>query len=120
MDDTTEPLPNGADLPTHPALTTAKRITDYGDVFDDASGIQLHGGLHANEISRLMSGDQMRLTHLYRYCIRNKRIYHTRPLVIISVKTEDVVDSSEVKGGDAHAGAVKSIPAQAEPGDASG
>lgn len=92
LDDVTEPLSNGADLPTHPALTTARRVTTYGNVYDDASGTQLHGGLHRNEIAMLMSGDQMALQHLFRYVIRNKRIYHTRPLVIISVQTEDVVD----------------------------
>lgn len=92
FDDTTEALPNRAELPAHPALTTSKKIIEYGRVWDDADGITLHGGLHQNEIAMLMSGDQMSLRHLYRYAIINKHIYHTRPLVCIDVRTEEVVE----------------------------
>lgn len=95
--ETTEPLPNGAELPTHPALTNARRIIAYGRVWDDADGITLLGGLHANEVRMLMSGQQMNLKHLYRYAIRNRRIYHTRNLVCIDVRCEDV----DMEGGDA-------------------
>jgi hypothetical protein len=90
FDDTTEALPNGANLPEHPALTTSKKITEYGRVWDDADGVTLHGGLHEAEIRNLMNGDQMALKHLYRFAIRNKRIFHTRNLVCIDVKTENV------------------------------
>lgn len=90
--DTTEALPNGAELPTHPALTTAKKVIEYGRVWDDANGITLLSGLHQNEIAMLMAGEQGALGHLYRYAIRNKHIYHTRPLVCIDVKTEEVVE----------------------------
>src|SRR6267142_1506448 len=91
-DDVTEPLRNGDPLPSHPALTTSKKIIEYGEVSDDANGTILYGGLHNNEIAMLMNGNQMALSHLYRYAIRNKHIYHTRPLAIIAVRTEDVVE----------------------------
>lgn len=95
FDDVTEPLKNGAKLPEHPALTTSKKIVEYGAVQDDATGTVLHGGLHNNEITMLMGGQQGSLSHLFRCAIRNRHIYHTRPLVVISVRTEDVDDLSE-------------------------
>lgn len=88
-DSVTEPLRNGDPLPPHPDDTTAKRITVYGPVFDADDGTQLTAGLHRNELSRLQDGDQMALTHLYRYVITNAHVYHTRPSVIIHCKTTD-------------------------------
>lgn len=88
--DTTEPLVNGAELPDHPADTTAKKIIAFGRVFDDASGTVLYGGLHNNEITMLMGGQRESLSHLFRFVIRDRHIYHTRHLVTIECKTEDV------------------------------
>ena len=89
MDDITEPLPNGAELPEHPATTTARTITEYGNVWDDADGRPLGRGMHENEIKMLMGGEKGGLSHLYLYAIRNKHIYHTRPLVVIDVKCRE-------------------------------
>lgn len=86
-DSVTEPLKNGDPLPDHPDDTTAKRITVYGPVYDADDGQQCTAGLHRNELARLQDGDQMALTHLYRYVITNKHVYHTRKSVIIHVKT---------------------------------
>lgn len=91
-DSVTEPLHNGDPLPEHPDDTTAKRITAYGFVYDAADGTQLIAGLHRNEVAQLQEGNQMALGHLYRYVILNRRIYHTRPSVVIHVKTETVTD----------------------------
>lgn len=82
--ETTEPLANGAELPTHPELTTALKIIKYGDVYDDGDGTPLRAGvLREGEIRMLMDGNQMALKHLYLYAIRNKRIFHTRDLVTV-------------------------------------
>ena len=89
-DDITEPLRNGAELPTHPNDTTSKKIVEYVHVYDDANGKRLTGGLHNNEVSMLMNGEIGSLGHLYKYKILNKRIYHTRPLVCITCKVVDV------------------------------
>lgn len=88
--DTTEPLLNGAELPTHPADTTAKKITHFGRVFDDATGTVLTAGLHNNEIAMLMANQCESLSHLFRFVIRNMHIYHTRPLVVIECRTEEI------------------------------
>lgn len=88
-DSVTEPLRNGDSLPSHPDDTTAKRITAYGFVYDADDGTQLTAGLHRNELSRLQCRDQMALTHLYRYCIIDKKIFHTRNSVIIHCQTTD-------------------------------
>lgn len=86
-DSITEPLHNGDPLPSHPDDTTAKRITVYGFVYDADNGQQLTAGLHRNELSQLQHGNQMALTHLYRYCIIDRKIYHTRNAVVIHCKT---------------------------------
>jgi hypothetical protein len=87
IEETTEPLPNGATLPDHPANTTALRVIEYGKVFDDGDGRPLEAGkLHENEIRMLMNGEVGGLGHLYLYAIRDKKIYHTRRLVVIDVK----------------------------------
>lgn len=90
--DVTEPLANGAELPSHPALTTAKKVVEYLSVFDDANGTPLQGGLHRNEIAMLMGKQPHPLGHLYRYAIVNRHLYHTRSLACINVRTEDVVE----------------------------
>ena len=82
----TEPLPNGATLPSHPASTTALRVIRYGSVWDDSDGKPLKVGLHENELRMLMNGEQMALGHLYLYCIRGDKIFHTRPLVVVDVE----------------------------------
>ena len=92
FDSITEPLPNGAKLPDHPSDTTAKRIVEYGPVLDATDGTRLRGGLHNNEVSVLMNGEVASLAHLYYYAIRDRRIYHTRPAVIIHCLTELVVE----------------------------
>lgn len=89
-DSITEPLKNGDALPEHPNDTTAKRITDYGPVFDADDSTPLTSGLHSNEISQLKRGNQMALSHLYRFTIINNHIYHTRKQVVIHVKTINV------------------------------
>ena len=89
LDSVTEPLCNGAELPVHPANSTAYRIVKYGRVWDDADGTPLHSGLHQNEIQMLMSGHNGGLGHLYVYAIRNNHIYHSRHLVNIDVEVED-------------------------------
>lgn len=94
MISTTEPLRNGARLPTHPATTTALRITAYGEVRDAKDGHPLTAGLHNNEIRTLMGGGNPALAHLYRYAIRDGHIYHTRSRVTIDCECEEV-------GGDA-------------------
>lgn len=86
-DSVTEPLHNGDPLPEHPDDTTAKKITTYGFVYDADNGTRLTPGLHRNEVVQLQHGNQMALGHLYRYVILNRHIYHTRPSVIIHVKT---------------------------------
>lgn len=86
-DSVTDPLKNGDPLPDHPDDTTAKKITVYGPVYDASDGIQCTAGLHRNEVARLQAGDQMALMHLYRYVILDRKIYHTRPSVIIHCKT---------------------------------
>lgn len=85
-DEYTEPLANGAELPTHPSSTTALKIVKFGSVRDDSDGTPLKIGLEANELSMLMAGEQGALTHLYLYAIKNNRIFHTRDLVIIDVE----------------------------------
>ena len=92
-DDHTEPLRNGSQLPEHPSLTTGKKVVEYGRVWDDADGQVLLSGLHENEVRMLMSGNQMSLKHLYRFAIRDRRIYHTRNLVCIDVKCVDIPDN---------------------------
>lgn len=87
--DFTESLINGAELPSHPADTTAKRIVSYGKVYDAIDETPLTASLHQNELRMLAEGEQMNLTHLYRYGIFNNRIFHTRQSVIIAVVTED-------------------------------
>lgn len=86
----TEPLKNGDPLPLHPDDTTAKKITVYGFVYDADNGVRCTAALHRNELAGLQNGDQMALRHLFRYCIINKRIYHTREAVVIHCKTEPV------------------------------
>jgi hypothetical protein len=90
-DDTTEPLPNGATLPEHPASTTALKIIEYGKVYDDGDGRPLLAGkLHESDVRMLMSGHNGALGHLYLYAIRDKKIYHTRRLVTIDVKVTEI------------------------------
>lgn len=85
VEESTEPLPNGAKLPEHPASTTSLKVVKYGKVWDDADGKPCIVGLHENEMRMLMAGDQMALQHLYCYAIRGDKIYHTRPLVVVDV-----------------------------------
>lgn len=89
-DAVTEPLKNGDPLPDHPDDTTAKRITVYGPVFDADNGQQFTAGLHRSEVDQLQHGNQMALTHLYRYTVLDRRIFHTRQAVVIHVKTIEV------------------------------
>ncbi len=90
MSETTEPLKNGASLPSHPASTTSLKITKFGNVYDDQDGTPLKAGmLRESDISNLMIGDQMALKHLYLYAIRNNRIVHTRGLVVIDCECVD-------------------------------
>jgi hypothetical protein len=86
-DSVTEPLRNGDPLPAHPRDTTAKEIAAYGFVYDADNGTQLTAGLHRNELDQLQHGNQMALTHLYRYCIIDRKIYHTCNSVVIHCKT---------------------------------
>ena len=86
IDATTSPLPNGAQLPEHPANTTALRIVEYGKVYDADDGRPLRCGLHQNEVRMLQMGSKMALGHLYAYVILNKHVYHTRQAVVIDVK----------------------------------
>jgi hypothetical protein len=88
VDDITAPLPNGAELPKHPAATTSYHIVRYGEVRDASDGLPLKVGLHANELALLMSGQQAALTHLYLYAIRADHIYHTRPTVTVDVECQ--------------------------------
>jgi hypothetical protein len=89
VDDVTELLANGARLPEHPASTNSLKVVSFGTVRDDGDGTILKGGLHENEVRILMSGHPGALGHLYRFVIRNQRIYHTRSLVTIDVLCED-------------------------------
>lgn len=89
MIDVTEPLANGAELPDHPATTTAFKIIEYGTVVDAMDGTVLKRGMHENELRMLMIGQQMALKHLYIYQIRNRRIFHTRDAVVINVECVD-------------------------------
>ena len=88
-DDLTEPLSNGAEIPSHPSQTTARKIIAYGRVKDAKDGTPLRAGLHHATIRGLMDGHQMGLTHLYAYAMLNNKIYHTRPGVVIEVRTID-------------------------------
>ncbi len=90
MNEQTEPLSNGSELPKHPSLTTSREIVEYGQVKDANDGTVLTSGLHQSEVSMLMKGQQMALGHLYRYAIRNNRIYHTRARVVIDCQTESI------------------------------
>ena len=85
----TEALRNGAKLPKHPAETTARKVVKYLDVLDSRDGHELTAGLHNNEIRTLMNGGNPALAHLYRFSIKNGRIYHTRSRVILVVECED-------------------------------
>ena len=93
FDDITEELESGAALPSHPATTTAKKITVYGTVHDAINGQRLIAGLHRNEAATLQSGQKI-LEHAYRYAIINRKIYHTRDKVTIKVKTELIDDAN--------------------------
>ena len=86
--DTTEPLKNGAELPTHPADTTAKQITRFLTVRDAVDGKALSGGLPEGVVRLLMDGVPV-LDHLYRFKYANNRIYHTRKLVTIDCECSD-------------------------------
>lgn len=81
----TEPLPNGARLPKHPAHTTSLKVIRYGKVHDATDGKELRGGLHQNELRQLRQNNQMALTHLYAFCMIEGKIYHTRRAVVITV-----------------------------------
>lgn len=83
----TEPLANGAEVPDHPSTTTSRRVTSRGTVRDAEDGTKLTAGINRNELMLLMAGERI-LTHLYRYCILNNRIYHTRKSVVIEVECE--------------------------------
>ena len=85
----TEPLVNGAEVPSHPATTTSRRVTARLAVKDAEDGTKLTAGINRNELMLLMAGERI-LSHLYRYCILNNRIYHTRNSVIIEVKCEPI------------------------------
>lgn len=74
----TEPLVNGSTLPSHPAHTTSLKITEFLTVRDVEDGAVLQQGLHENEIRMLAMGQQMSLTHLYRFAYRDNKIFHTR------------------------------------------
>ena len=91
-DDVTEPLPNGADLPKHPANTTGRKVISYGKVLDAEDGRPLRAGLHQNEIRMLMAGHAGGLGHLYAFAMLNDKIFHTRQSVVVDVKTIDVDD----------------------------
>lgn len=87
----TEPLANGAKLPDHPDRTTSLKIVEFLSVHDAIDGKPLKRGMHENERRMLSFGQQMALTHLYLYDIRDGRILHTRPNpVIIDVECESV------------------------------
>jgi hypothetical protein len=90
VDDTTEPLVNGAELPDHPANTTALKIVSFGKVYDAEDSRPLRVGLHQNEIRMLMEGEQMALTHLHAYAMLNGHIYHTRKAVTVDCKCIEV------------------------------
>ena len=90
QDDVTEPLPNGAKLPDHPANTTARKIVKYNRVWDDSDGRPLTAGLSEATVAMLMSGEKGGLGHLYHYAIRRGHIFHTRSLVNIDVRVVDV------------------------------
>lgn len=90
FEETTEPLPNGAELPDHPANTTALQIVSFGKVWDDGDGRPLTAGLHESQVRMLQMGHQMALQHLYLYAIRDRKIYHTRNLVTIDVKVKEI------------------------------
>src|SRR5690242_8655764 len=92
-DSVTEPLKNGDPLPLHPDDTPAKRSTVYGFVYDADNGTHCTAGMHRNELAQLQVGSQMALTQLYRYCIVNRHIYHTRAAVVIHCKTEPNEDT---------------------------
>ena len=93
FDSITAPLPSGSPLPNHPSDTTARQIIKLGVVYDSADGIQLQRGIHGSELACLMSDNQMALGHLYRYEIRNGKIYHTRPSVVIACLTQPIDES---------------------------
>ncbi len=90
VDDITEDLANGSELPSHPEGTTAKKVVELLGVFDSETETPLQRGLHNSEITSLMHGEQMALQHLFRYAIRSGKIYHTRASVYIKVRCEDV------------------------------
>ena len=81
----TEPLANGAELPDHPANTTALKVIKYGKVFDADDGRPLRAGLHQSTLRTLMSGQRI-LGHLYAYVILDHHIYHTRNRVVVDVE----------------------------------
>ena len=87
----TEPLKNGARLPSHPSTTTQK-IIKYGQVRDAHDNHPLTAGLHDTEVRSLMAGNRA-LDHLYRFSIKQigdaKYIFHTRRRVVISCEVED-------------------------------
>ena len=89
--DVTEPLASGDPIPDHPASDTAHTILTLSSVRDAEDDTLLTAGLHNNEVSTLMSGENP-LPHLYRFAIREhdgkKRIYHTRKSVIIECEVE--------------------------------
>jgi hypothetical protein len=96
MTEQTEALKNGAKIPIHPAETTARKIIKYGEVRDAHSDVLCSGGLHRNEIDMLRRGEVGGLAHLHKYCFvqegNTRRVYHTRPRVIISVETIPIDD----------------------------
>lgn len=89
VDEVTEPLPNGAEIPTHPSYTTGRRIVKHLAIRDATTQHPLTATLHANEVSNLMLGHQMALHHLHAFAIRNNHLYHTRKLAEIVVECED-------------------------------
>ena len=85
----TEPLANGQAVPTHPSQTTSRKVEHVLEVRDAEDGVRCTAGLPRNELSVLMHGERI-LAHLYRYCILNGRIFHTRDRVVCVVKCSDL------------------------------
>ncbi len=88
MEETTEPLINGQEIPNHPSDTTSRKIVGVLGVRDASDGVRLTAGLGRNELAVLMTGERI-LGHLYRFCILNNKIFHTRESVVLAVKCVD-------------------------------
>lgn len=88
MKEVTEPLANGQEVPAYPSNTTARKVLNVREVLDASDGKKLTAGLPRSELAVLMTGQRI-LEHMYRYCILNNKIYHTRNAVICVVQCTD-------------------------------